>query len=303
MKNALLVTNLRARSVSPRVKAVIQKALSAEIDLKVADTAARNHATELAAQAAAEGFDLVVSFGGDGTMNEVLNGLAGTETALAILPGGMANVMCRTLGIPTDIVEATGLLLNRIKNGTTRTMNLGRIDDRYFLMSCGLGVDAATVRHTEKNPVAKRRYRDWFFLYSAFKTSFTEYRNRDPYIWMDSGEVSEKVLVAIISNIKPFTYFKNLPIIVTPQAKLDSGLDVFSMRRFPMTYIPTLLWSTFVSGSHIHSKHATYLHDIASATFRSESGEPIPVQLDGEYIGERLELKVELVNDGLKILT
>lgn len=303
MKRALLITNLRARSVSPRVKAVIQKALAACLDLKVADTRARNHATELAADAAASGCDLVVSFGGDGTMNEVLNGLVGTEAALAILPGGMANVMCRTLGMPTDIVEATGLLLNRIKTGTTRQVNLGRIDDRYFLMSCGLGLDAATVRRTERNPVAKRRYRDWFFLYAALRTAFTEYRRRHPYIYMDTGEVNEKVLIAIVSNIKPFTFFKNLPVIVTPQAKLEAGLDVFSMRKFPMTYIPTLLWSTFASGSHIRSKNATYLHNIAAATFRSETGEPFPVQLDGEYIGERRELKVELVTDGLKILS
>ena len=301
MKKALLITNLNARTVSQRLKQVIVKALSADLDLEVADTRHRQHATELARQAADRDFDLVISFGGDGTMNEALNGLVGTGTALTVLPGGMANVLCRTLGVPIDIVEATGLLLNLIRSPKVRRMHVGRTDDRYFLMSCGVGVDAATVRRTEANPQLKRRYRDWYFLYAALQTSFSEYRGRKPNITMTADDVCEEVLIAIVSNLPEFTYFKNLPIRVTPDATIEGGLDVFAMKRFPMHYIPRLLWGVFKSGAHVRYSESIYVRDLGSASFVS-SGEPFPIQVDGEYIGERTDLKVELVEEGIGIL-
>ncbi len=301
MKKALLVTNLTARSVSPRLKQVIQNALSADLELELADTSHRNHATELARKAATSGLDLVIAFGGDGTMNEVVNGLAGTDTALAILPGGMANVFCRSLGIPVDIVEATGYLLNRLKNYQTRSVNIGHMDGRYFVMSCGIGLDAATVRRTEANPSAKRKFRDWFFLWSAVRTAVSEYRGKDPYIHLSAGDVSEEVVLAVISNIGAFTFFKNWQVTITPQARIEEGLDVFSMRRFPITYIPGILISAFKTGSHVRHKHASYVHNVTSIALKSTE-RPFPVQVDGEFVGERTELAVDLVQDGLKIL-
>lgn len=301
MKQALLITNLKARSVSPRVKQVIEKALSADLKLEVAETEGRNHASELAREAAAQGFDLVISFGGDGTMNEIVNGLVGSETALAVLPGGLANVLCRTIGVPVDIVEATGFLLNRLKSAKTKPINLGRIDDRYFVLSCGVGIDAATVRRTEENAVAKKKYRDWYFVYAALQSAFTEYRGRKPHITLEAEGVYEQIVLAIATNVPHFTYFKNWPITLTPDAKLESGLDLFAMREFPMTYIPRLAWSIFRSNSHTGSKHSIHLNDIRSLSL-SSSAETFPVQLDGEFIGERTDLKIELVEDAVSIL-
>lgn len=301
MERALLVTNLKARTVSQRVKQVIVKALSADLELEVADTAFRNHATELARNAADQGFDLVISFGGDGTMNEVVNGLAHTDTPLAILPGGMANVLCRTLGIPTDIVEATGHLLNRIRAGETRRINIGRADQRYFVLSCGAGLDAATVKRTEENPAAKRRYRDWFFLYSALRTAILEYRGLDPQIQLIAGDETDDVVLAVVSNTPQFTYFKEWAINLTPDAQIDGGLDVLAMRKFPVSYIPRLLWSVFRSGSHLTYKHTRYIHDVPSVTLKT-SGNPFPIQVDGEYVGDRTELQIELVPGGLLLL-
>ncbi len=303
MKHALLITNLNARSVSERVKRVIVKALSADLKLEVQDTKARNHATELAADAADRGLDLVISFGGDGTMNEVVNGLAGSETVLGLLPGGMANVFCRTLGMPVDIVEATGVMLTGLRDFRTRPINIGKIEDRYFVMSCGVGIDAATVRRTEANPVAKRKYKHWFFLSSAFKTAFTEFRRVDPFITMKSGESRDRVVFAVVSNIPTFTYFKNMPITVTPDAKLDEGLDVFAMRKFTMPYIPRLLWSAFHSGSHVRYKHSAYWTDLSEISITADDDRTFAVQVDGEYLGERSEVNVTSVTDAIKVLT
>lgn len=302
LMQGMLITNLVARTVSVRLKQVIVKALSADLKLEVADTEARQHATELAKDAADRGFDLVIAFGGDGTMNEVANALVGTDTALALLPGGMANVLCRTLGIPIDIVEATGYLLNRIQSGTTRRINVGRMDGRYFVMSCGIGLDAATIRRVEANPAAKRRYRDWYFLYSAIRAAVGEYRGKKPYIRLEAEGLSETVVLAVVSNIPPLTYFKRWPVTITPQANLEAGLDVLGVKRFPMRYIPPLFWSAFRSQSHIGWKQMVYGHDLSSMKLVSTNG-TFPTQVDGEFVGDRTSLEIELIPQGLAILS
>lgn len=302
METALLIVNLEARSVSKRVKEVITKALAADLKLEVADTAHRHHATELARDAADRGFDLVISFGGDGTMNEAANGLVGTGTALTVLPGGMANVLCRAIGVPDDIVEATGHLLNRIQASKTRKINVGRMDGRYFVMSCGIGLDAATVRRVEDNPGRKKRFRDWFFIYSALQAAFSEYRGREPYIHLQAGEAADDVLLAVISNTPHFTYFKRWPVTVAPDARLEGGLDVMGMRRFPLMYIPRLTMGLMRTGSHLKYKHTLYEHDVKAARLVS-ADRPFPIQVDGEFVGDRTSLDVELVEDGLTLLT
>src|SRR3989440_11509528 len=142
MQDAVLITNLAAEATSPRVKEVIVKALSSDLRLEVLDTAAPGHATALASEAARNGCELVVALGGDGTMNEVANGLVGSDTLLAILPGGNTNVVCRNLGLPADIVEAMGHLLNRLRHRETRRISVGKAGGRCFLISCGVGLRA-----------------------------------------------------------------------------------------------------------------------------------------------------------------
>jgi diacylglycerol kinase family enzyme len=298
---ALLVSNLTARTVSPRLKQVIVKALSADLKLDVADTESRGHATELARDAADRGFDLVICFGGDGTVNEVANGLIGAETALALLPGGMANVLCRVLGVPTDIVEATGHLLNRIQSGATTRIKAGRADGRFFLTSCGIGIDAETVRRVEQNPAAKERFHEWYFLYSALRIALGNYRRKEPYIRITGGDRSELVVLALITNYQQLTYWKGWAITIAPKARLERGLDVLAMRRFPAKYIPPLFWTTFRGGSHVKWKHAAYWHDLSEVRLES-SGPPFPIQVDGEFVGERKEIDVVFVPEALSVL-
>ena len=152
----LLVVNPVARTMSKPVLAVIEKALSADFRLEVAETKERGHASELAAQATEEGIDLVVVFSGDGTINEAVNALAGTETALGVLPGGATNILVRALGLPST-VEATGVLIAKALDDQAFKLSLGVADGRYFAVNCGAGVDAAAMRRLEEKFPRPRR--------------------------------------------------------------------------------------------------------------------------------------------------
>ena len=169
MKVVLLV-NSKASSVTPRSRVVIGKALSADHDVTVAETSRRGHATRLAQGAAASGVDVVVVLGGDGTLNEAANGLAGTGCALAPLPGGSTNVFARTIGLPNDPIEATGVLLEALARRSIRRVGLGSVNGRYFLFHTGVGFDAAVVEQVERRSGLKRYAGHPLFVYAGFDT-------------------------------------------------------------------------------------------------------------------------------------
>ena len=169
MKVVLLV-NSKASSVTPRSRVVIGKALSADHDVTLAETSRRGHATRLAQGAAASGVDVVVVLGGDGTLNEAANGLAGTGCALAPLPGGSTNVFARTIGLPNDPIEATGVLLEALARRSIRRVGLGSVNGRYFLFHTGVGFDAAVVEQVERRSGLKRYAGHPLFVYAGFDT-------------------------------------------------------------------------------------------------------------------------------------
>src|ERR1700722_9880097 len=132
-KRMLMIVNPYATTVSDRLKNLVVYALQGRYEVDAIDTQARGHATELCKEAAREGYDVVVAFGGDGTVNEAANGLAGSNTPLSCLPGGRTNVYCRMLGIPTDVVDATEHLLHLADDWRPRRVDLARVNDRHFL--------------------------------------------------------------------------------------------------------------------------------------------------------------------------
>src|SRR3984957_6379110 len=139
-RRMLVIVNPYATTVSDRLKNLVVYALRGRYDVHAVDTEARNHATELCREAAQEGYDVVVAFGGDGTVNEAANGLIGSDTPLCCLPGGRANVYCRMLGIPTDVVDATEHLLGMAHDWNPRRVDVGRVNDRHFVFSSGVGL-------------------------------------------------------------------------------------------------------------------------------------------------------------------
>src|SRR5262249_32071597 len=137
-KRMLIIVNPYATTVSDRLKNLVVYALRGSYDVDAIDTESRDHATELCREAAREGYDVVVAFGGDGTVNEAANGLVGSDTALSCLPGGRTNVYCRMLGIPTDVVDATEHLLRLADDWRPRSVDLGRVNGPAFLFSAGV---------------------------------------------------------------------------------------------------------------------------------------------------------------------
>src|SRR5215213_9278865 len=171
----LLVINPYATSMTPHIRTLVLYALQARYEIDAVDTQARGHATELAREAADEGYDVIVSLGGDGTVNEVANGLAGSNTPLTCLPGGATNVLCKMLGIPGDIVDATEHLLRLADDWRPRRIDLARVNGRHFTFTAGLGLDASVVKHVDERPNLKSRMGAFYFTAAAVTTFTRDY--------------------------------------------------------------------------------------------------------------------------------
>lgn len=300
VKKVLLISNAYAGSVSVRAREVIAKALSADFKLENEETSGRGHASTLARDAVDRGFDAVVAFGGDGTINEVAQPLVGTDVALGLLPGGSTNVMVRSLGMPRDPVDATAYVATRLRSNTRRRVNVGRLNERYFLFSAGMGLDAEVVKRVEADPDRGMKSHNWLFVKHALAAGSTEYRGPDPWLTLRVGEEERRVLLAVCCNGRPFTYYRNLPVDACPEAQLDLGLDVFALTRIRAATIPRIVWGLFVSRGHIRWKTAAYFHDIARAELAADN--PLPMQVDGDYLGDHEQATLELVPNALDLL-
>ncbi len=234
----LLLVNSSASSVTARGRVMIQKALSADHDVTLAETSRRGHATRLAQGAAADGVEVVVVLGGDGTLNEAANGLAGSDTALAALPGGSTNVFARTLGLPDDAIEATVVLLEALSHRSIRRVGLGVVNGRYFLFHCGMGFDAAIVARVERRAALKRYASHPLFLFSAFETWFRDYDHTRPRfaVHLPGGDIVDDVYFGLCLNTNPYTYFGTRPLNVAPGTTLDTGLAMVSIRSLELDH-------------------------------------------------------------------
>ena len=164
-KRMLIIVNPYATTVSDRLKNLVVYALQGRFEVETVATEAQNHATEIGQEVRDHGYDVVVAFGGDGTLNEVANGLAGTDIPVSVLPGGSTNVVCRTLGIPNDVVDATEHLLTLADEWSPRKIDLGLADERYFVFSCGVGIDATVVKRVDAHPKLKSRAGPYYYTW------------------------------------------------------------------------------------------------------------------------------------------
>ena len=297
----LLVVNPVARTVSKPTLAVIEKALSADFRLEVIETKERGHANEIAAQAVDEGIDLVVVFSGDGTINEAVNALAGSETALGVLPGGATNILVRALGLPTDPVEATGVLIGKALDDDAFKLHLGRADGRYFAVNCGAGVDAAAMQRMDhKFPKTKAKFDRVAFRSVAWEL-MVGYAGKAPgmSVSIDGGEPSPSLSV-MVGRTDPYTYYRERGMRMTPEASLESGLDVLSMRRLNRRSLPRIAWQVFGSARHVRTRDIDYAHDATHVLVTAD--EPFPVQVDGDALGAHERLDIELAREALWVV-
>jgi diacylglycerol kinase family enzyme len=299
---ALLIANDNARGITVYSRDVIAKALSAEFRVEVAETKAPGHAMELAREAVDRGVDLVVALGGDGTVNEAANGLVGSHVPLAILPGGGVNVFARAIGIPTHPVEAAGHLLERLHAPPVR-LGVGKADDRHFLMSCGIGFDAAVVHRVEGRQGMKRFAGDAFYAWSALRLFFRGFGRRHPRVHLAWGpgldERRDGVFLAIVQNASPFVYWGARELRLCPHASFDTGLDVFALDTMNTRTVLRVVQQAIGSRRHVRNRHVLVVHDLHGLDV--EGDDPLPVQTDGEYLGERTRVRLEFVPDALSV--
>jgi len=284
----LLIVNATASSVTARARVVIAKALAADHELTVADTTRRGHAERLAHGAANDGFDVVVAMGGDGTLNEAANGLAGTGTALAPLPGGSTNVFARTIGIARDPLEATGQLLASLHRHSYRRIGLGCVNGRRFLFHTGLGFDAAVVAQVERRNELKRYAGHPLFVASAFVTWFRHYDHRRPHF-------------AIVSKTSPYTYLGSRPVVVAPEADLDSRLSVTAFRTLRFAPVMAAVLSALGSGKVLR-RHPRLVHHAGVESLTVLGSAPFPYQVDGDHLGDVDRLDFTYEEDALTIV-
>jgi diacylglycerol kinase family enzyme len=300
----LIIVNPYATTVSDRLKNLVVYALQGRYEVETVSTEAQNHATEIGREVRDHGYDVVVAFGGDGTLNEVANGLAGTDVPVSVLPGGSTNVVCRTLGIPNDVVDATEHLLALADDWEPRKIDLGRVDDRHFVFSCGVGIDATVVRRVDAHPNLKSKAGPYYYTWAAV-SSF--YRNflRNPVglrVETDAGGPVEGI-TALAQNSDPFTYFASRPVRVCEGVEIDDGtlavgvLERAAQRDMP-SLIPKLFSATRPAARHRRIEHFAGVTEASIAsTSTADDGTPLPfqIQVDGDYIGEAtaLELRAE----------
>jgi diacylglycerol kinase family enzyme len=299
----LLLVNSSASSVTARGRVVIQKALSADHEVTLAETSRRGHATRLAQGAAAAGTDVVVVLGGDGTLNEAANGLAGTDTALAALPGGSTNVFARTIGLPNDPIEATGELLDALGRGSIRRVGLGSVNGRFFLFHVGMGFDAAVVQQVERRAALKRYAGHPLFVYAGFATWFRHYDRSRPRFAVEhaDGSMVDDAYLAICLNTNPYTFLGNRPLDLAPEATLDRSLVMVTVRTLDFAKTLAIIASALGSGTYLRSnRNVDYRTDVESLTVVGHG--PFPYQVDGDYLGNVRRLDVAYVPDALTLV-
>ena len=299
----LLIVNAAASSVTLRSRVLVQKALSSEHEVQVAETSRRGHAARLAQSAAAQGVDVIVVFGGDGTLNEAANGLVGSDSALAPLPGGSTNVFARTLGLSDDPVEATATILDALSRGSTRRVGIGSVNRRYFLFHCGVGFDAAVVEQVERRSGLKRYAGHPLFMYAAMDTWMRHYNRRRPHfqVEFEDGSVVRDGYFAICCNTDPYTYLGTRPLHLAPGTTLDDPLTMVTIRSLKLRRLGRLAGSALFSGSKLrHSRHVDYRPGVRVVTVSSDR--PFPYQVDGDFLGHVRSLEFRYEPDALRLI-
>jgi diacylglycerol kinase family enzyme len=309
-KRMLIIVNPYATTVSDRLKNLVVYALQGRYDVEAVLTEAQHHATEIGREACEGGYDIVVAFGGDGTLNEVANGLAGTDVPVSVLPGGSTNVVARTLGIPNDVVDATEHLLGLADDFRPRRVDLGIANGRRFVFACGAGLDATAARTVDSHPRMKARGGRWYYTWAAVSGFYGSYLRNPVRMRMQVDGTTAEGVTAIAQNSDPFSYFGNQPLRICENAALDNGtLSVAMLRRAAQRDVPTLaarvLSETLRTPGHRQIDHFDGVTECRVGSF-SESPDgkirTFPVQVDGDYIGDYGELDLGIEPSALTVV-
>jgi len=309
---AILIVNPNATTTTPRTREVIIRAISSAIDTTVIDTTHRLHASDLARQARRDKIDIVLTLGGDGTVNEAVNGLLADATGpslptLGTIPGGSANVFARSLGLSEDPVDATAELIEAISHGHRRTIGLGKAEfnglSRYFMCNAGLGIDAEIIEEMDRQREKGMSATPARYVGTALNQYFVKTERREPALTIERPGVDPVpgVFLAIIQNSSPWTYLGPIAVDPCPRASFDTGLDLFAPRSLgvlhTVNYVQRMLLrqrSKYPFGGVLT------LHDQTS--IRIAASRLTSLQIDGESAGSVSALTVTSIPAALTVL-
>ncbi|OEV05944.1 diacylglycerol/lipid kinase family protein [Streptomyces oceani] len=318
---ALLVVNPAATTTSARTRDVLTHALASDLELTVATTEYRGHARDLAQRAVEDETELVIALGGDGTVNEIANGLLHDGPAprrlpaLTVVPGGSTNVFARALGFPNHPVEATGVLLDALREGRERTVGLGKatgtpesgdaeVPARWFTFCAGFGFDAGVIGRVEQQRERGKRSTHPLYVRQVLRQFLKEPHRRTGTITLEVAgrEPVHELVLSLICNTAPWSYLGNRPMYAVPGTSFDTGLDLLGLSRLTPSaigrYGTQLLTSTPDRGPH--GKHAVSLHDLTDFTLHSKV--PLPFQVDGDHLGVRTSVQFTGVRHALRVI-
>ena len=297
----LLIVNSFASSVTPRNTVLVHEHLAKHHDVQVVETNERGHATRFAQDAAARGLDVVVGFGGDGTLNEIATGLAGSDTALAMLPGGSTNVFVRTLGIANDPMVALTQLMAGIDRNEIERVSLGQANGRYFTFHAGIGYDASVVEQVERRSSLKRLVGQPLFAYSALHSWFRSYDRKYPHFTLNiDGRAIPNGFFSVVLNTNPYTFVGKHPIHLSSATSLEKKLVVVTFRKMTTPLILKTLYSALRRGGLETSSGIDIATDVEHV--KIEFPAPFPYQLDGDYLGDTTSIDIKHCPEALRLV-
>jgi len=271
-RRMLLIVNPYATTVSDRLKNLVVYALQGRYEVEAVSTEAQDHATEIGREAIDGGYDIVVAFGGDGTLNEVVNGLHGTDIPVSVLPGGSTNVVARALGIPNDVVDATEHLLGCADDFRPQPIDLGVANGRRFVFSCGAGLDATAATRVDTHPRMKHRFGPWYYTWAAVRGFYGQYL-RDPVrMRVTTPKGDTEGVTAIAQNTDPFTFFRGRPIRISKRIRIDDGtISLAVLHRARQRDVPFIARRALARSDNVGDHRRVDVFDVI-AEARIESG-------------------------------
>ncbi len=303
---ALVIVNPRATATTERQRDVLAHALGSVASLQIEPTRNRGHAAALACRAMRDGVDLVVALGGDGTVNEVVNGLLTDGVhdaipALGVVPAGSTNVFARALGLPNDPIEATGILLDAVRHDRRRAISMARADERWFTFAAGVGFDADLIARVEKHRRRGRASSDVLYARSGLREFFA-YDRRHPHLSIElpDGQLIDGLYMAVVTNTDPWTYVGDRPLRPTPEASFEAGMDVYARRRMGT---PGVLWSMSQMARRKPRSPglgAVLLHDVERFVLRCDVA--MQLQVDGDLVGPQDRIEFSSVRQAISVL-
>jgi diacylglycerol kinase family enzyme len=287
----LLIANPWATGVDEARLAGVRAALPEGTELRL--TSARGEATQIAREVSGR-VDALYVFGGDGTYNEVLNGIDMT-TPIGLIPGGGTSVLPRALGLPNDPVAAA----RRLATGSVRRITVGRVNGRRFGFACGIGLDAEVVRAVDElgRRSDGRRPSNFRFAWTGVRTLGRHRFQLEPAL-----EVADygRAAFVLVSNGPAYSYAGRVAVRPAPLASFAGGLDLVAPVRLRTREIPQFAWYAFGRGDRTRSRNLLYAHD--ADRFEIACDTPMPLEVDGEDLGDVEHAVIEAERDAITVL-